>query len=118
VATILIVDDDDAVRETLYELLEDAYECRVAGTTEEALRYLEKEGFDLVLTDLSMPGIDGAALLKEIRLRAPHTPSIVISGKSPEDIEASTKATGVFACIVKPFDLEQVEELVKRAVQK
>jgi two-component system response regulator FlrC len=85
--TILIVDDDDAVRGTLYDLLSEKYQCHTAGMAEEALQYLEVEAYDVVLTGLAMPGLDGISLPKAIRARRPGTPVIMISGKAAKKTE-------------------------------
>jgi CheY-like chemotaxis protein len=63
-ADVLVVDDDDVIRETLLELLEGNYQCQEASTAEEALRKLQAQSFDVVLTDISMPGLSGSELLQ------------------------------------------------------
>ena len=65
-ADILVVDDDDVIRDTLYELLSTDYSCQTASTAEEALAKLEAQRFDVVLTDISMPGLDGKELLEKV----------------------------------------------------
>src|ERR1044072_1862314 len=77
-ADILVVDDDDVIRDTLCELLSTEYSCQTANTAEEALAKLEAQGFDVVLTDISMPGLNGKELLqkgdrKSTRLNSSHT---------------------------------------------
>ena len=62
-ADILVVDDDDVIRETLYELLSANHSCQTADTAEQALAKLEAQRFDVVLTDVSMPGLSGKDLL-------------------------------------------------------
>ena len=64
-ADILVVDDDDVIRETLDELLSADYSVQTADTAEEALAKLEAQRFDVVLTDISMPGLNGMELLKQ-----------------------------------------------------
>jgi CheY-like chemotaxis protein len=63
-ANVLIVDDDDAVRGILLDLLSDRYQCSTASTAEEAFQYLEIENYDAVLTDIAMPGLTGIELMK------------------------------------------------------
>jgi DNA-binding NtrC family response regulator len=115
-ATILIVDDDDAIRGTLYDLLSANYECHTASTAEQALQYLDVEQYAAVLTDISMSGLDGLQLLKRVRLRDLETPVILISGKGSEEDGGHLIALGAFAYITKPFKLEAIEEIVERAV--
>jgi two-component system, NtrC family, response regulator GlrR len=113
---ILIVDDDDAVRGILYELLSQKYECHTASTADEALQFLEVERYDAILTDIAMPGLDGISLFKRVQLREAKTPVILISGKGSEQDRKNLIDLGVFAFISKPFSLEEIEEVVVRAI--
>lgn len=113
--TILIVDDDDSIRSVLFDLLSEKYECHTASVAEEALQYLEVEEYDVILTDIAMPGLDGLSLLKQVRLRDANTPVILISGKVSEQ-SGQIGGLGAFAYISKPFNLDEIEEVVARAV--
>ena len=62
-ATILIVDDDEMIRDALYELLESEHRCHVAETANKAVAWLESESYDVVLTDISMPGLGGGKFM-------------------------------------------------------
>src|SRR5712664_3050830 len=103
---ILIVDDDDAIRGTLYDLLSDRYECHTASMAEEALQYVEVENYDAILTDIAMPGLTGVELLKKIQEHDSATPVILISGKGSEEDSKDLLALGAFAYLTKPFNLE------------
>jgi DNA-binding NtrC family response regulator len=117
-STILIVDDDDAIRAILLDLLSDRYECHTASRAEEALQYLEVENYDAVLTDIAMPGLTGIELLYRVQQGNSGTPVILISGKgSEEDTEALIRM-GAFAYVTKPFSLDQIELIVERAVEQ
>lgn len=117
-ATLLIVDDDTLIRETLHELLSSSHECHTADRAEQALAYLEMESYDAVLTDINMPGLSGREILKNIQANHPTTPVIVISGISDEtDAEALTEM-GAFAWFTKPFKLEEIEDAVVRAIAR
>ncbi|MDQ3666103.1 MAG: response regulator [Acidobacteriota bacterium] len=117
-ATILIVDDDNNIRETLAELLSDSNECHTADRAEQALAYLEVENYDVVLTDISMPGLSGREILKCVQERHPTTPVIVISGDSNAEAAAELLSLGAFAYLTKPFQLEVVEDTVNRALAR
>jgi DNA-binding NtrC family response regulator len=117
-ATLLIVDDDDNIRETLHELLSSSYECHTADRAEQALAYLEVENYDVVLTDISMPGLSGREILKRVQKNHPATPVIVISGNSNAEAAAELLAMGAFAYLNKPFQLEIVEDTVVRAIAR
>ena len=114
--TILIVDDDAAVRGILLDLLSENYECNTASTAEQALQYLEMEDYDVVLTDLAMPGLTGIELLKQVKVKDLNTPVILISGKAQEEDHESLIKLGAFAYLKKPFSLDEIESAVQRAV--
>jgi two-component system response regulator PilR (NtrC family) len=115
-ATLLIVDDDALVRETLHELLSASHECHTADRAEQALAYLEIETYDVVLTDLAMPRLSGRDLLSHIQAKHPTTPVIVISGMFEEDDAREIIDAGAFAYFAKPFNLEEIEAAVDRAM--
>ena len=115
---ILVVDDDDVIRETLDELLSADYFCQTADTAEEALAKLQAQRFDVVLTDISMPGLSGMELLSRVVELYPGTPVIIISGHSDQDHAQSLIARGAFDYLLKPFRLEVVEASVKRAIEE
>jgi DNA-binding NtrC family response regulator len=117
-ADVLVVDDDDVIRETLLELLDGNYQCQEASTAEEALRKLEAQPFDVVLTDISMPGLSGSELLQRARELYPNTPVIIMSGLSDQEQAHSLINRGAFDYLLKPFRLEVVEESVKRAIEQ
>ena len=114
--TILIVDDDEAIRSMLYDLLCEKYECDTASMAEEALNYLEVEDYDAILTDLAMPGLGGVELLRKIQETDSATPVILISGKGPEQDPQDLINLGAFAYVNKPFSLDEIEDVVERAV--
>ena len=116
--TILIVDDDEAIRETLYDLLSERYECQTASMAEEALQYLAAQNYDAVLTDISMPGLSGLELLQLVQQENSGTPVILISGKGSEQDSDSLIRMGAFAYVTKPFSLDQIELIVERAVEQ
>ena len=114
---ILVVDDDDTIRDTLYELLSEEYLCHTAETAEKAFAKLEADSFDVVLTDISMPGLSGLELLGHIRQKFSNTPVIMISGIGDQDHAQSLIKLGAFDFLLKPFSLDAVEKSVKRAVE-
>jgi DNA-binding NtrC family response regulator len=116
--TILIVDDDDAVREILFDVLSEKYDCHTASRAEEALQYLEVENYDVILTDIAMPGLDGVSLLKRVQMRDGKTPVIMISGRGSEQTADQLMALGAFAYLSKPFDLNKLEQLIEQAIEK
>jgi DNA-binding NtrC family response regulator len=117
-AAILIVDDDDAIRDTLYDLFSEQHLCHAASTAETALAFVREQSYDVVLTDISMPGLSGLELLGLLRQNQPHTPVIVISGIGDRSYAEGLIRLGAFDYILKPFRLEAVEESVAKALAK
>ncbi len=113
---VLVVDDDETIRDTLYELLSASYVCQTAETAEKAFARLEADSYDVVLTDISMPGLSGLELLGHVRQTYPTTPVIIISGISDKEHAQGLIRIGAFDFLLKPFSLEVVEKSVKRAV--
>ena len=116
-ARVLVVDDDDAIRDTLYELLSEEYLCQTAETAEKAFARLEADSYDVVLTDISMPGLSGLELLGHIRQKFPDTPVIIISGIGDQEHAQGLIKLGAFDFLLKPLTLEVVEKSVQRAVE-
>jgi len=114
---VLIVDDDETIRDTLYELLSENYLCQTAETAEKAFARLAADTYDVVLTDISMPGLSGLELLGHVRQRFPDTPVIIISGIGDEEHAQGLIKLGAFEFLLKPFSLEVVEKCVKRATE-
>jgi DNA-binding NtrC family response regulator len=117
-ATLLIVDDDNLIRDTLHELLSASHECHTADRAEQALAYLDIETYDAVLTDISMPGLSGRQLLSYIQAKHSATPVIVISGMSEGDEARELIEAGAFEYFAKPFQLEEIEAAVNRAISR
>jgi DNA-binding NtrC family response regulator len=116
-SAILVVDDDDAIRDTLYDLFAEDHLCHVAATAERALEWLAKDVYDVVLTDISMPGLSGVELLGYVRQNQPQTPVIIISGIQDEEHAKGMIKLGAFDYLLKPFRLEDVERSVARAIE-
>ena len=114
---VLVVDDDETIRDTLYELLSEEYLCQTAETAEKAFARLEADHYDVVLTDISMPGLSGLELLGQVRQKFPETPVIIISGISDQEHAQGLIKLGAFDFLLKPFKLEVVEKSVRRAVE-
>jgi DNA-binding NtrC family response regulator len=115
-ATLLIVDDDTEVRETLHEFLSESHECHTADRAEQALAYLDLEHYDVILTDIAMPQLSGREILKYVQAKHPATPVIVISGATSGGSANELMSLGAFAYLDKPFRLELVEDALNRAL--
>lgn len=116
-AHILVVDDEPAMRAGLQELLrEEGYTVEAVADGRSAMERMRQTVFDLLVTDLVMEGVDGMALLGWSREHCPETQVIMITGHStvPSAVEAMQK--GAFHYLAKPFQLNEVRVIVRRAL--
>ena len=117
-AAILIVDDDETIRDTLYELFSEGHLCHAAETAEQAIGWLAEDTYDVVLTDISMPGMSGVELLGYVLQHQPHTPVIVVSGIGDAEHAKGMVKLGAYAYLLKPFRIEDVEARVEDALRQ
>jgi diguanylate cyclase (GGDEF)-like protein len=113
---VLIIDDEEQIRNLLVDVLGNSYQCSDAGSAEEALAALAKTTFDLVISDIDMGGMSGLELVPRVHSLSPDTVVVMVSGN--QDIEFAIKAlrVGAFDYITKPIDLRHVEASVERAL--
>ena len=118
-ARVLVVDDEERVRKLLTRLLqEEGHRVRAASSGREALEALEGEAYDLVLTDLTMPGMSGMDLLSEIREKWPEMSVILITAFGTVESAVEAMHKGAFHYITKPFKLDEVRIFTQRALQE
>ncbi len=114
---ILVVDDEPGAVEVLVEMLEqEEYQVVAAEDGEEAFGILRESDFDLVLTDLNMPKLDGIELLQKIREVNPALLSIVLTGCGTVDNAVAAMKAGAYDYITKPFKIDELSLSVKRAI--
>ncbi|HST23439.1 MAG TPA: HD domain-containing phosphohydrolase [Blastocatellia bacterium] len=114
---MLIIDDEPNVLSVLYSLLSSQYECQTATSAIEALEYLKKDNYDLVLSDIMMPGMSGLELLEEVGRLSRETVVILISGNLNIQSAIEALRRGAYDYVTKPFNLEDVETAVRRALR-
>lgn len=114
---ILIIDDEPNVLSVLYALLGGQHECKTATSAAEALESLRTETFDLVLSDIMMPGMSGLELLREITRLCKDTVVVLISGNLNIQSAIGAMRYGAFDYVTKPFNLSDVETAVERALR-
>jgi two-component system response regulator HydG len=118
-ARVLVVDDQLAMAETLADgLAERGYETRPIDSSREAARLLAQEPFDLVVTDLRMPGQDGIALLEVSKRADPTRPVIVMTAYSAVDTAIESIRRGAYHYLTKPFKVEELALFVERALDE
>jgi diguanylate cyclase (GGDEF)-like protein len=113
---VLIVDDEPGIRNMLCELLHESYECRTAGSAEEALEILRTEQCSLVLSDIRMDGMSGLEMIPLALATAPDAVIVMISAEQTIDSAIEAMRAGAFDYIKKPFDIRQVEAVIRRAM--
>lgn len=112
--TVLLVDDDPGVRFALTEVLTDrGYSVVSAASGAQALDLLA--GVDVVVTDLSMPGMDGLELVSQIAVRAPRLPVILLTAHGSENMVRIASSRGACGCVSKPFDIDEIARVIERA---
>jgi excisionase family DNA binding protein len=114
---VLIVDDEASIRDLLSKTLALAdYEVDVAPDGQEALDRLKTQAYDLLITDLRMPGLDGMSVINEARRLHPRLPAIVITGFSTEATAIDAANIGVSGYLTKPFKVPKILEVAARAL--
>ena len=116
---ILVVDDDPAIREVLVDLLEPmGYECTVAEDAESGLARFLQQSFDLVVTDLKMPGEDGTWLIDRMLEEKPDTAVVAVSGFAETELAVDCLRRGAYDFLSKPFRAGELFDAVERALNR
>jgi diguanylate cyclase (GGDEF)-like protein len=115
---ILIVDDEQSARDIIGDILsEEGFQVTTTASAQKALQQLEQAAFDLIISDLRMPGMDGIALTKNVKSLGIDVPIIVITGYGTiEDAVDSMKA-GAYDFITKPFNIDHIRLTVDKALE-
>jgi response regulator RpfG family c-di-GMP phosphodiesterase len=114
---ILVIDDEEPIRQLLVAYLSDNYRCVSAASASEAMTLLSGSSFNLVLSDINMPVTSGTELCQYINKAYPDTVVIMVSGMTDIAYAIEAMRRGAFDYITKPFDLGQVHVSVERALR-
>ena len=115
---ILLIDDEAIALTNLTHVLQrEGYQVTACKSGEAGLEALNRTGFDLVLTDLKMPGLDGMEVLREVRMRTPDVPVIMITGHASLDSAVEAMKAGAYHYLAKPFRLAEAREVVRGALE-
>ncbi len=118
-ARLLLVDDEAiALRNLERTLKKEGYAIRTARTGQEALALLDSMHFDVVLSDVRLPGADGQAILRRCKTLSPETEVILVTGYASLEGAVEAMRDGAFHYLAKPFRLEEVRRTVADAVEK
>ncbi|BBA69994.1 sigma-54-dependent transcriptional regulator [Geobacter sulfurreducens] len=116
---VLVVDDELSMREFLAILLDrEGYTVDQAASAEEALTCLERKTYDLVISDVKMPGLDGITLLGRIKEMTPDTAVLLMTAFSTAEQAVEAMKLGAYDYIAKPFKVEEVKILARNALEK
>jgi DNA-binding NtrC family response regulator len=117
-ASILVVEDDRAQREALQEILQqEGYDLETAPDGETGLKRLQEQGFDLVLTDMSLPGVGGLDILKFLVHHQPHCLCIIVTGYATVKNSVDAMRQGAYDYLPKPVDPQELRLVVRRALE-
>jgi len=117
-ATILVVDDENGVRQSFNMVLKDDYHVLLASNGEEAMEIFKKNRIDLILQDIRLPDTDGISLLKKLKEIEPNTEIIMVT--AVKQIQTAVKAIkiGAYEYVIKPFVVDDVLSIIGRALEK
>jgi DNA-binding response OmpR family regulator len=110
---ILVVEDDGNIRRIMKDFLSmDGHDVYIAADGESGLKYLQSEEFDLIITDLGLPGMNGWDLARASKRYQIDVPVISISSWQGKEAEQKTKECGIDVAIWKPFRIDQVHQAI------
>jgi len=117
VSSILVVDDEAVIREGMRRILEsEGFRVETSASGRAAVEKIQEREFDVVITDLKMPGMDGIEVLKAIKILQPDVPVIIITGYATVDTAVEAMKNGAFDYIAKPFSPEQITEKAQKSI--
>jgi len=115
---LLVVDDEPIVGKRLKQVFgKVGFEVESYTDSAAALAAMAEKPFDIVVTDLKMEGIDGIEVLKRARAMNPQTRVIIITGYASPDTAELAEQEGVFAFLAKPFRLDELKQVISRAME-
>ncbi len=110
--SLLIVEDEAILRESLKDTLEDAHVVTTAETGEEALELINKRDFDILIVDVRLPGKSGIEVIREVKQSKPYIRSIIITAFPSVELAVEAMKQGAVDYLVKPINVEDLENLI------
>ena len=115
---VLLIDDDQSLRRVIeYSLVENGFAVRPASSGEEGFSLFQKESFDVVITDITMPGMSGLEVLEKVHKEDPGLPVIIITAYGTIESAVSAMKQGAFDYITKPFNRDELRITLDRALR-
>ncbi len=116
---ILVVDNESSMREFLAIVLsKEGYSVATAEDGKQALKDLEKDSFDLVLTDIRMPKMGGLELLKALKVISPETITVMMTAYASTGTAIEAMKEGAYDYLTKPFQVDEVKLIIKNALER
>lgn len=116
---ILVVDDEEIIRAMLFDMLSNTgYKVKTARDGQDAISQIENSPFEIVITDLKMPGMDGMELLQRVQKINPDICVLIITAYSTVESAVSAMKQGAYDYICKPFELEEMKVIIEKAVER
>ncbi len=116
---ILIVDNEKSMRDFLSIVLKkEGYRCKTAEDGEQALKMVENEGADLVITDIKMPKMDGLSLLKALKASSPETATVMMTAFASTETAIEAMKEGAYDYLTKPFQIDEVKLIIKNVLER
>jgi len=110
--SVLLVEDEAILRESLMDSLKDVHRITAVGSAEEAFEIIKSNDFDVVVTDVRLPGKNGIQLIKDIRDIKPNIKAIIITAFPSVDLAVEAMKQGAVDYLVKPVNAEDLEKLL------
>ncbi len=116
---VLIIDDEESIRKILSIILKtEGYAVTEVKDSKEAIKIISKDSFNLIITEISMPNVDGLTLIKEIETVSPNVPVVVISAIGTKNIIKKVINAGACSYLIKPFDYIKLKNAVRNLIEK
>ncbi len=118
-AKILVVDDEPSVLLTVVAILQqEGYDVDAAANGHTAVEWIRTRPYDLVMTDLKMPGIDGLQVLEEVRKTSPNTVTVMMTGYGSVDTALEALQSGAYEYLLKPTEVADLKAAVRRSLER
>ncbi|MBA4371704.1 MAG: hypothetical protein C0402_02450 [Thermodesulfovibrio sp.] len=115
---LLIVEDEETLRESLKRVLTQAgYEVDSVGSSEAALQTLDKKSYELIITDIILPGVNGIQLLKKCKEKNEKVKFLIITAFASIETAVEAIRAGAFDYLVKPIQHQEIKDTIRKALQ-
>ena len=116
VRSVLIVDDEVGVRESLKMILKKDYDVFLAKDAEETFSQIKEHAPDVILLDIILPDLDGLKVLERIKQNDPNIIVIMVTATRPMKTAPEAKKLGAYGCVTKPFDIDELRLIIARSL--